>query len=113
MVEEVSRAVKAVYRGGGVEVVNLLFVNQFPPEPDGFGGLVVSMLASCSRVRRFEPERSRWIFSDVKKSSACLPSEGSKIIRPMSQLRGMSKIPAFAVNYELLAKFSSVSFPRL
>jgi hypothetical protein len=33
---------------------------------DGFGGLVVSMLASGSRVRGF----------DVKKSSACLPSEG-------------------------------------
>jgi hypothetical protein len=25
---------------------------------------------------RFDPDRSRWIFSDVKKSSACLPSEG-------------------------------------
>jgi hypothetical protein len=43
---------------------------------DGFGGLVVSMLASGSRVRGFDPDRSRWIFSDVKKSSACLPSEG-------------------------------------
>jgi hypothetical protein len=41
-----------------------------------FGGLVVSMLASGSRVHGFEPDRSRWIFSDVKKSSACLPSEG-------------------------------------
>jgi hypothetical protein len=37
---------------------------------------------------------------------------GSKIICPMSQFWGMSKIPASAVNYELLAKFSSVSFPR-
>jgi hypothetical protein len=44
--------------------------------PDGFGGLVVTMLASGSRVRGFDPDRSRWIFSDVKKSSACLPSEG-------------------------------------
>jgi hypothetical protein len=42
----------------------------------GFGGLVVSMLASGSRDLGFEPDRSRWIFSDVKKSSACLPSEG-------------------------------------
>jgi hypothetical protein len=41
------------------------------PLCDGFGGLVVSMLASGSRVRGFD-----WIFSDVKKSSACLPSEG-------------------------------------
>jgi hypothetical protein len=36
------------------------------PPTDGFGGLVVSMLASGSR----------WIFYDVKKSSTCLPSEG-------------------------------------
>jgi hypothetical protein len=27
--------------------------------PDGFGGLVVSMLASGSRVRGFDPDRSR------------------------------------------------------
>jgi hypothetical protein len=40
---------------------------------DGFGGLVFSMLASGSRFRGFEPDR---FFSDVKKSSACLPSEG-------------------------------------
>jgi hypothetical protein len=32
---------------------------------DSFGGLVVSMLASGSRVRGFEPDRSRWIFSNV------------------------------------------------
>jgi hypothetical protein len=63
------------------------------------------MLASGSRVRGFEPDRSRWIFSDVKKSSACLPFD-------MPQLWGMSKIPASAMNYELLAKFSAVSFPR-
>jgi hypothetical protein len=37
---------------------------------------------------------------------------GSKIICPMSQLWGMSTIPASAVNYGLLAKFFSVSFPR-
>jgi bacterioferritin-associated ferredoxin len=30
--------------------------------PDGFGGLVVCVLASSSRVRGFEPGRSRWIF---------------------------------------------------
>jgi hypothetical protein len=46
------------------------------PSDDGFGGLVFSMLASGSQVRGFEPDRSRWIFSDVKKSSACLSSEG-------------------------------------
>jgi hypothetical protein len=30
---------------------------------DGFGGLVVCMLASGFRVRGFKPGRSRWIFS--------------------------------------------------
>jgi hypothetical protein len=31
---------------------------------DGFGGLVVSMLGSGSRVRGFKPGRSRWIFNE-------------------------------------------------
>ena len=44
--------------------------------PDGFGGLVVSMLASGTRVRGFELGRSRWTFRASEKSSACLPSEG-------------------------------------
>ena len=30
--------------------------------PDGFGGLVVSMLASGTQVCGFKPGRSRWIF---------------------------------------------------
>ena len=33
---------------------------------DGFGGLVVSMLASGTQVCVFKPGRSRWIFTDVK-----------------------------------------------
>ena len=33
---------------------------------DGFGGLVVSMLASGTQVREFKPGRSRWIFTGVK-----------------------------------------------
>jgi hypothetical protein len=41
----------------------------------GFGGLVVSILASGTQVHGFKPGRSRQIFW-VKKSSACLPSEG-------------------------------------
>jgi hypothetical protein len=41
----------------------------------GLGGLVVSMLASGTQVRRFKPGRSCRIFR-AKKSSACLPSEG-------------------------------------
>jgi hypothetical protein len=42
----------------------------------GFVGLVVRMLVSGSRVRGFKPGRSRRIFFLLKKSRACLPSEG-------------------------------------
>jgi hypothetical protein len=36
------------------------------PRLDGFGGLVVRMLASGSPVRGFKPGRSRWIFLYIK-----------------------------------------------
>ena len=39
-------------------------------------GLVVSILATGTRVRGFKPGRSRWIFRVFGKSSVCLPSEG-------------------------------------
>jgi hypothetical protein len=52
---------------------------------DGFGGLVVCVLASSSRVRGFEPGRSRWDFFLRKKSSARLPSEG--------KLNNLSHVP--------------------
>jgi hypothetical protein len=45
--------------------LNIFYCNS---TQDGFGGLVVSMLASGSRVRGFDFDRSRWIFSDVTKS---------------------------------------------
>jgi hypothetical protein len=45
---------------------------------NGFGGLVVSMLASGSRVRGFDPDRSRWIFSDAKKILS-MPSFGGEV----------------------------------
>jgi hypothetical protein len=41
----------------------------------GFGGLVVSRLASGTQDRGFEPGRSLRIFR-AQKSTACLPSEG-------------------------------------
>jgi hypothetical protein len=44
---------------------------------DGFGGLVVRMLASGSRVRGFKPGRSRWIFLYIKILS--LPSFGGEV----------------------------------
>jgi len=42
----------------------------------GFGGLEVSVLVSDTRVRGFNPGRSRRIFR-AKNSSARLPSEGN------------------------------------
>jgi hypothetical protein len=37
-------------------------VSQYQQIQDGFGGLVVSMLASVSQACGFKPGRSRWIF---------------------------------------------------
>ena len=72
---------------------------------DGFGGLVVSMLASGTRVRGFKPGRSRWIFRPSEKSSACLPSEGKwKNLSHVPSLRHV-KEPSTSVNYDVLAKF--------
>jgi hypothetical protein len=45
---------------------------------DGFGGKVVSMLASGSRVRGFEPDRSRWIFFRCEKILS-MPSFGGEV----------------------------------
>ena len=44
---------------------------------DGFGALVVSMLASDTQVCGFKPGRSRWIFTDVKILS--MPSSGGEV----------------------------------
>jgi hypothetical protein len=52
--------------------------NYFPIHR-GFGGLVVSMLASGTQDRGFEPGRSRRIFRAKKSTAAC----------PMSQICGM------------------------
>ena len=51
-------------------------LNSVTDTEDGFGGLVVSILATGTRVRGFKPGRSRWIFRASGKSSVCLPSEG-------------------------------------
>ena len=45
---------------------------------DGFGGLVVSMLASGIRVRGFKPGRSRWDFSGTWKILR-VPSFGGEV----------------------------------
>jgi hypothetical protein len=46
-------------------------------EKDGFGGLVVSMLASGTQVRGFKPGRRCWIFTGVKILS--MPSSGGAV----------------------------------
>jgi hypothetical protein len=51
----------------------LFFLFQLYESSDGFGGLVVSMLASGSRVRTRPKPLD---FFRCEKSSACLPSEG-------------------------------------
>jgi hypothetical protein len=49
---------------------NCIFKNYLPVytyiSQDGFGGLVVSMLASGTQGRGFKPGRIRWIFTNVK-----------------------------------------------
>jgi hypothetical protein len=50
-------------------------MTSYYPYSNGFGGLVVCMLASRTQDRGFAPGRIRRIFRS-KKSSACLPSEG-------------------------------------
>ena len=78
------------------------------PNNDGFGGLVVSMLASGNRVRGFKPGRSRWIFRASENSSACLPSEEKwKNLSHVPALRHV-KEPSTSVNYECASKIPSI-----
>ena len=44
---------------------------------DGFGGQVVSMLASGTQVCGFKPGQSRWIFMGIKILS--MPSSGGEV----------------------------------
>jgi hypothetical protein len=50
----------------------------------GFGGLVVSMLASGKQDRVFKPGRSRRIFSGVKNPKHAFLRKGSKAVGPVS-----------------------------
>jgi hypothetical protein len=49
----------------------------FTHKQDGFGGLVVNMLASGTQGRGLKPGRSRWIFTDVK--ILTMPSSGGEV----------------------------------
>ena len=68
--------------GFGLHVKYPLFLSDFHETQifstdDGFGGLVVSMLASGTQVRGFKPDRNRWIFTGVKILS--MPSSGGEV----------------------------------
>ena len=52
-------------------------------ELNGFGGLVVSMLASGTQVRGFKPGRSRWIFRESEKI-LLMPSFGGEVKESVS-----------------------------
>jgi hypothetical protein len=52
-------------------------VSEFNKADDGFGGLVIRMLASGSRVRGFKPGRNRWIFLYIK--ILRMPSFGGEV----------------------------------
>ena len=62
---------------GTVRVVAQCLNFYATPGRDGFGGLVVSMLASGTQFRGFKPGRSLWIFTGVKILS--MPSSGGEV----------------------------------
>jgi hypothetical protein len=76
---------------------------------------VVWWLACWPLVPEFAgsyPTEAVGFFPTWKNPQHAFLRRGSKIIFPISRLWGMSKIPASAANCGLLAKLSSVSFPR-
>ena len=64
---------------------------------DGFGGLVVSILASGTQVCGFKPGRSRWNFTGVKILS--MPSSGGESLL----------CPSFATQIYFLLSLAEVS----
>ena len=65
---------------------------------------MVSMLASGTQDRGFDPGRSR-IFR-AKKSTTCLPWGGSKAVSHVADLRDMSKNPGFTWKSKSQAKLT-------
>ena len=66
---------------------------------------MVSMLASGTQDRGFDPGRSRRIFR-AKKFTAFLPWRGSKAVSHIADLRGMSKNPGFTWKSKSQAKLT-------
>jgi hypothetical protein len=71
-----------------IKQLNLKFKTNENPHGSGFGGLVVSMLASGTQVLGFKPDRSHQIFWAKNPWHAFLHRE-CKAVGPMSQLCGM------------------------
>ena len=66
---------------------------------------MISMLASGTQDRGFDPGRSLRIFR-AKKSAACPPWGGSKAVSHVADLCGMSKNPGFTWKSEPQAKLT-------
>jgi hypothetical protein len=67
---------------------NVLANVKISPVDSGFGGLVVSILASGTQDRKFEPGQSHRI-SWAKKPQHVVLRRGSKAVCSMSQICGM------------------------
>jgi hypothetical protein len=74
LLQKIKTGIRAVFN----LLKNFMKFYQILPPQTSFGGLVVSVLASGSRVRGFEPGRSRRIFSVCKKILGT-PSFGGEV----------------------------------
>jgi hypothetical protein len=72
-------------------VCNTLYLLAY--DDSGFGGLVVSMLASGTQDHGFAPGQSHQIFQGKKNPQHALLWKGSKAVCPMLQICGMLKNP--------------------
>jgi hypothetical protein len=77
----------------------------------GFVGLVISMLASGTRVRGFKPGQSRRIFSGEKNPQHTFLRKGSKAVCPMSQIFGMLNNPVITWKLGQRQNSSAISRP--
>ena len=59
-------------------------------QEDGFGGLVVSMLASGTQDCGLKPGRSRWIFTGVKILN--MPSSGGEVKESVKEPSDLCKL---------------------
>jgi hypothetical protein len=90
---------------------NYVEINQLNALNSGFGGLVVSMLASGTQVRGFKPGRNRRIFWGEKNPRHAFFRKGSKAVCPMSQICGMLKNPVITWKLGHRQNLSAISSP--